>query len=689
VSTDSGYPPSTGADGSAGAVTMAFAGLLTMLALPFGVGVRTIRLLFRVACRVARSAGAIVTAIGAGLGGGAVLLVRAVSVLVAPIRRWLGRLLVGALALTGAVAGAMLRRVATMRQGALVAFGTARHRVSVVSTSGSRREPAWLNGLTEVVADSVDPSTDRGPDFTIELFQNEFLAPGQTRIDAIVSVGAEAQGRDAGSPEMVEVLMLDCSASMGHPWAKIRAARLAAIAAVDALSDGVWFAVVRGAESAEVVYPRQAGLVRASPKTKRAAARVIRTLQPVGGTAIGRWLTVTRDLMALRPRAIHHAILVTDGKDEDETELDFDGAIAACEGRFQCDCRGVGTDWMVSELRKVSSSLLGSIDIIPRPALMEQEFRRMVEGAMDRKTEASMRVWVPRAARIDFVRMVSPAILDLTTKGRTVGSQVIDYPTGAWAAEQRAYHLCFEVTAAPVGSEMLASRVRLMVGDTIRAEGLIRARWTEDRLLWGPAQPVVAYYSDQAEMARTIQDGLRSKRAEDQDAATQHLARAVNLAADSGNAPVAELLARVVDVDDDGTVRLKHDVERSDEMALDTRSTRTLRQSGRSFLDERPAAPQPTADLRDQDQVLQPGIELGVVPPGAPDQGGNRRPDPDDDRADGDGGAGAGHEGVTAGVAAVSGEYGHEHGDAEDAAQLPDGIVGARGHALFSRPDGA
>ena len=415
MSTDSGYPPSTGADGSAGAVTMAFAGLLTMLVLPFGVGVRTVRLLFQGGCRVARSLGAIVTLTGAVLGRAVALLVRAVSVLVAPIWGWLGGLLVGALTLAGAVAGtltlagavagaltlagavagAMLKRVASMHQGALVAFGTARHRVSVVSTGGSRREPAWLNGLTGVVGDSVDPGTDHGPDFTIELFQNEFLAPGQTRIDAIVCVGAEARGRDAGSPEMVEVLMLDCSASMGHPWAKIRAARIAAIAAIDALSDGVWFAVVRGAESAEVVYPRQAGLVRASPKTKRAAARVIRTLQPVGGTAIGRWLALTRDLMALRPGAIHHAILVTDGKDEDETELDLDAAIATCEGRFQCDCRGVGTDWVVSELRKVSSSLLGSIDIIPRPDLMEQEFRRMVEGAMDRKVEASMRVGFP------------------------------------------------------------------------------------------------------------------------------------------------------------------------------------------------------------------------------------------------------------------------------------------------------
>jgi hypothetical protein len=42
---------------------------------------------------------------------------------------------------------------------------------------------------------------------------------------------------------------------------------------------------------------------------------------------------------------------------------------------------------------------------------------------------------------------------------------------------------------------------------------------------------------------------------------------------------VAELLSRVVDIDDPatGTVRLKAKVEEADEMALDTRSTKTVR----------------------------------------------------------------------------------------------------------------
>ena len=55
--------------------------------------------------------------------------------------------------------------------------------------------------------------------------------------------------------------------------------------------------------------------------------------------------------------------------------------------------------------------------------------------------------------------------------------------------------------------------------------------------------------------------------------------RAVQLAAETGNDATTRLLAKVVDVDDAerGTVRLKREVSKLDEMALDTRSTKTTR----------------------------------------------------------------------------------------------------------------
>jgi hypothetical protein len=53
----------------------------------------------------------------------------------------------------------------------------------------------------------------------------------------------------------------------------------------------------------------------------------------------------------------------------------------------------------------------------------------------------------------------------------------------------------------------------------------------------------------------------------------------VALAQQSGNQDTAKLLAKVVDVVDaaTGTVRLKNKVEDADEMALDTRSNKTVK----------------------------------------------------------------------------------------------------------------
>ncbi|HEY3952171.1 MAG TPA: hypothetical protein VGM53_02255, partial [Streptosporangiaceae bacterium] len=89
----------------------------------------------------------------------------------------------------------------------------------------------------------------------------------------------------------------------------------------------------------------------------------------------------------------------------------------------------------------------------------------------------------------------------------------------------------------------------------------------------------IAHYTGQAELAQVIQDGLEARKRGDEDLATAKLGRAVALAEESGNEDTAKLLARVVDVVDaaTGTVRLKKRVDDADEMALDTRSTKTVR----------------------------------------------------------------------------------------------------------------
>jgi len=75
------------------------------------------------------------------------------------------------------------------------------------------------------------------------------------------------------------------------------------------------------------------------------------------------------------------------------------------------------------------------------------------------------------------------------------------------------------------------------------------------------------------------QDGLEARKAGNDDIAAARLGQAVALAHESGNKDTASLLASVVDVIDPatGTVRLKAKVADADEMALDARSTKTVR----------------------------------------------------------------------------------------------------------------
>jgi VWA domain-containing protein len=421
------------------------------------------------------------------------------------------------------------------------------------------------------------------PGFTVAVFQNEYLPDGGQEVNAVVTVTSPADGPPAGqgSADAAEVIIIDCSGSMGAPRLKIEQARAATSAAIDVIRDGVAFAVIAGTHNAVPVYPPTGTMIAAGPQTREEAKRTVAALRPNGGTAIGQWLGLARQMFLQSPAAIRHAILLTDGKDEHETPSDLAAAIQACEGLFSCDCRGVGTDWVVGELRHVSTALLGTVDIVPDPAGLAADFSAMMEKAMGKQVaDVSLRVWTPQHAALKFVKQVAPTVDDLTGRRTQSGPQAGDYPTGAWgAAESRDYHVCVEVNPAGVGQEMLAARVSLVVDSQIAGQGLVRAIWTDDEALSTRINSQVAHYTGQAELAEAIQDGLEARKRGDEDTATSRLGRAVALARQSGNEDTARLLAKVVDVidADTGTVRLKKAVDDADEMALDTRSVVTVR----------------------------------------------------------------------------------------------------------------
>ncbi|MEV4642971.1 VWA domain-containing protein [Actinoplanes sp. NPDC049548] len=414
--------------------------------------------------------------------------------------------------------------------------------------------------------------------YTAEAFQNEFLALGATEVNAIVTVtssGAEGGRRTAGA---TEIIIVDCSGSM-QAEGRMVAARQAAKAAVNCIDDGVRFAIIAGVSTAQQLFPAPGQLAVATPETRAQAVSAIDRLQANGGTAMGAWLKLAHQLFAQRPGDITHAILLTDGENG-EYKGYLESVLQEIGGSFTCDCRGVGTNWQVSELRKIATAMLGTVDIVARPQDLAAAFEQMMTAAMGKTSaDVQLKVWTPVNSTIRFVKQVEPQMVDLTGKRTEDGPRAGRYPLGSWGSESRDYHICVDVTAGAAGDEMLAARVSVVEGDDVHAQCLVRAVWTDDTVLSARINRQVAHYTGQAELADAIQAGIEARKSGDDRTATLKFGRAAQLAHESGNKATEELLATVVEIEDaaTGTVRLRRKVDAADEMALDTRSTKTVR----------------------------------------------------------------------------------------------------------------
>ena len=413
----------------------------------------------------------------------------------------------------------------------------------------------------------------------VEVDNNPYLAEGAGTMDAIVSIVVNDDMVTDAAPERVEAIIIDCSTSMKSPPNKFNEAKRATTTAIDEMVDGTYFTIVAGTDKAEAVYPADGRPTQADTETRAAAARAVDELQPNGGTAIGTWLAHVREVARQQPGALTHAILLTDGKDEHETPEELGAEIGLSEGEFTCDCRGVGTDWRVDELRAVSSALMGSVDIVADPADLAADFAAMMRASMAKSIpELTLRLWTPAGARVVFVKQVAPAVEDLTQRRVDAGPQVGEYPLGAWGREERDYHVQVEVEPFDIGREKLAARATVVKGDEKVGEGKVTATWTTDTSLSARISQRVAHYTGQVELAEAVRDGLAARKNGDVATATAKLGRAMQLAVESGHTDTAKLLGEVIDVDQHtGTARLKRDVAAADEMALDARSTRTAR----------------------------------------------------------------------------------------------------------------
>jgi hypothetical protein len=412
-------------------------------------------------------------------------------------------------------------------------------------------------------------------EFQIECFQNEFLPQDGDVMHAVLTVSVSGAGAevDAGVADgRTELLIVDTSGSMNGK--KLRAAKAATAAAIDCIPTGVRFGVITGNHQAWLAVAP----TTASPQSREEAKATVKQFEAGGGTAMGTWIRLAATIFA-EEQGIRHAILLTDGKNESEAPIDLEWALADADGAFQCDCRGVGDNWDVGELRKVATALRGTYDIVAKPEELERDFSHMLQASLLRQvSEITLRVWTPQGAEVAALKQMEPP-LDLTGTRTVTGPLVGEYTTGAWGDEARDYYLSVRVPTGAVGDKMLAARVTLVVAGEPAGQGLVKAEWTDDVAKSTRLNKRVAEAVGEGELAEAIQKGIDAHRAGDVENAITGFGEAVRMANESGNDEALERLSKLVDIDDPvtGRVRPKAKVETLDVMTLETRSTRTSR----------------------------------------------------------------------------------------------------------------
>jgi hypothetical protein len=232
----------------------------------------------------------------------------------------------------------------------------------------------------------------------------------------------------------------------------------------------------------------------------------------------------------------------------------------------------------------IATLLNGGAEAVPNPEKLEADIRACLDGALKRTTGGvSLEMWTPARSRLVGLRRMQPDNADVMPLVKRKSDRVVAIDIGAWGEETRDYYAVFDIEPDEVGEEVLVCRPSVVwtdaEGSSAKASGQVVATWSDDADKTARISAEVAHYTGQTELAESVKEGLMARDRGNIDEATRLLGRAVKIAEESGNAEVTRRLKKVVDVENaaEGTVRLRKDVTRGEELELEMGGTRTVR----------------------------------------------------------------------------------------------------------------
>jgi hypothetical protein len=320
-------------------------------------------------------------------------------------------------------------------------------------------------------------------------------------------------------------------------------------------------------------YPPDLRMAVADARTRAEAKERINAMAASGGTAMGTWLTLARELFATTPAAIRHAILLTDGQNTFEPAEQLERVLTECDGQFHCDARGIGIDWNPHELRRIARVLRGDCDAVRKSAELADDFRALTQTAMT-KVVPDLRIRVTTAPGVELrgCKQVYPREADYTGNPARHDGPVWEFSAGSWAGQDsRDFQLSLRVARDdrdPIGEDLNAALVELVSdgADDAAAVESVLVHWTTDPVMSSRIDATVAHYQGQAELTKAILAAFDAFEAGRPDDAVREWGRAVRLATESQNTEALTRLARLVEVVDapNGIVRLKPNVSKYD-----------------------------------------------------------------------------------------------------------------------------